>query len=157
MLVRAQSDTGAQYHAAMATRETSYTLTEAAHVTGKSRVTIRRWLDSGRFPMAFRDETSGDNPPPWRIPLTDLVAAGLTVSPADRLSQQRAMTQHDNASVSPRVVTSEQQLREALAVATALADERARTIEVLTTQLTEVRIMLSEALATTRAAVGRGT
>jgi hypothetical protein len=139
----------------MATRETSYTLTEAAQVTGRSRVTIRRWLDAQRFPHAFRDETSGDNPPPWRIPLTDLVAAGFTVSPADRLSHRPSATQGEHGAVSPVAAVEVQQLREALAVATALADERARMIDVLTDQVNQLRLMLADALATTRATVGR--
>lgn len=135
----------------MASRETSYTLTEAAEVTGRSRVTIRRYLDAGKFPNAWRDEASGETPAPWRVPLGDLVAAGMTVHPADRASL-RIVKQADTRGVSD-MTTNEAvaQLREELAVATALADERARTIEVLVTQVTELRTMLADALGTARA------
>lgn len=48
------------------------TITDAATATNKDRRTIRRWLDSGRFPGAYR-LNGGD----WRIPVADLLAAGL--------------------------------------------------------------------------------
>lgn len=111
----------------MATTDTSFTLTEAARVTGKSRVTMRRYLDAGRFPRAFQDLEAGTTPAPWRVPLGDLTAAGLAVSPADRIPERPRTTQAETGGGSEHY----QQLREQLAVATALADERARTIDVL--------------------------
>lgn len=57
---------------------------EAVERTGVSRSTLRRRLDQGRFPGAYLDQAGQ-----WRIPLTDLLAAGLTpVQP----SIQRAAT-----------------------------------------------------------------
>lgn len=51
-----------------------WSITEAAERCGVSRSTIRRYLDGERFPNA--DKSSGA----WRIPLTDLLAAGLSPS-----------------------------------------------------------------------------
>lgn len=50
-----------------------WTLSEAAAHTGMSRSTLRRRLDQGKFPGAYRDQAKQ-----WRIPLTDLLAAGIT-------------------------------------------------------------------------------
>ena len=50
-----------------------WTLSEAAERTGISRSTLRRRLDQGKFPGAYRDQAKQ-----WRIPLTDLLAAGIT-------------------------------------------------------------------------------
>ena len=50
-----------------------WTLSEAAERTGMSRSTLRRRLDQGKFPGAYRDQAKQ-----WRIPLTDLLAAGIT-------------------------------------------------------------------------------
>ena len=49
------------------------TLRQAAERVGVARTTIRRALDRGRFPGAYRDE---DPPHAWRVPLADLDAAG---------------------------------------------------------------------------------
>jgi len=57
----------------------SFTLAEAAAVTGLSRVTIRRYLDAGRFPNAFRDDSTPRRPAPWRVPRADLSALGRTL------------------------------------------------------------------------------
>jgi Helix-turn-helix domain len=61
---------------AMATEppERDPTITEAADICRVHRNTIRRYLDKGRFPQAYRDDGPRG---PWRIPHTDLVAAGL--------------------------------------------------------------------------------
>ena len=122
-------------------RKTTYTLSEAAEVTGKGRATIRRYLDAGRFPNAFQEGTA-DPFPAWRIPSSDLIAAGLTIDlarPATRPSAGRRAT-------STMMSTSEE-----LAAANAVAEERARTIEALTLELAETRRALMEALTTMRA------
>jgi hypothetical protein len=133
------------------TNETSYTLTEAAQVTGKSRVTMRRYLDGGKFPNAWQEQVEGNTPPPWRVPLGDLVAAGLAVHPADRVAPSTRPTQPDTAGMSAAFDEEVQRLREELAVAAALADERVRTIETLTDENTHLRSLLTEALTTIRA------
>lgn len=122
-------------------RKTTYTLTEAAEVTGKGRATIRRYLDAGRFPNAFQEDTA-DPFPAWRIPSSDLIAAGLAIDltrPATRPSPVRR-------AASTVMSTSEQ-----LSAANAVAAERARTIEALTLELAETRRALMEALTTMRA------
>lgn len=50
-----------------------WTIREAMERTGASRSTLRRRLDQGKFPGAYRDQAGQ-----WRIPLTDLLAAGFT-------------------------------------------------------------------------------
>jgi len=51
------------------------TLAQAASATGRSRVTIRRYLDKGLFPGARRE--SGRDDGRWQVPATDLVDLGL--------------------------------------------------------------------------------
>jgi predicted DNA-binding transcriptional regulator AlpA len=59
----------------------AWTLTEAVQRTGASRSTLRRYLDAGKFPNAYKDTSHA-----WRFPLEDLLAAGLSVSepPSER-------------------------------------------------------------------------
>ena len=54
------------------TQRPTFTLAEAATLVGVSRSSIRRRLDKGAFSDAYK--TSGGI---WKIPLTDLLAAGL--------------------------------------------------------------------------------
>jgi predicted DNA-binding transcriptional regulator AlpA len=63
------------------TNRPAWTLTEAVQRTGASRSTLRRYLDAGKFPNAYKDTSKA-----WRFPLEDLLAAGLSVSepPAER-------------------------------------------------------------------------
>lgn len=49
-----------------------FTLTEASTLVLTSRSTLRRRLDQGDFPDAYRDSKGV-----WKIPLTNLLAAGL--------------------------------------------------------------------------------
>lgn len=59
------------------------TITEAANAAGVDRRTIRRRLDSGAFPGAVRDQEHGPHRGAggavWRIPIEDLLAAGLVL------------------------------------------------------------------------------
>lgn len=57
---------------------THLTLSEAAEASDRSRVTLRRYLDAGRFPNAQRDETDINRP--WLIPISDLEDAGVQVA-----------------------------------------------------------------------------
>jgi hypothetical protein len=142
------TDTGVTSRAM--TAQHSYTLTEAAAVTGRSRVTMRRHLDAGKFPNAWRDESSGETPAPWRVPLGDLVAAGLDVHPADRVVRGAASTATQGRTGAVSLDVENSRLREELGVAVALADERARTIELLSEQVVHLRSMLADTLATIR-------
>lgn len=131
----------------MARTKTSYTLTEAAHATGRSRATLRRYLDAGRFPGAFQ-ETTDDPFPAWRIPSTDLIANGLTPDPDRTRAASIArpiVRATDEPGPTSRVVRLE-----------AVAEERARTIETLTLELAETRRALLDALATVRALTTKG-
>lgn len=55
--------------------ERYFNASEAAKETGKSVVTIRHYLAAKKFPNA--QQTAKGKVLVWRIPLTDLVAAGL--------------------------------------------------------------------------------
>lgn len=50
----------------------AFTLSEAAALVSISRSTLRRRLDNADFPEAYRDAKGV-----WKIPLTNLLAAGL--------------------------------------------------------------------------------
>lgn len=58
----------------------SFTLSEAAKLTGRNRRTLRRWLDGGRFPNAYQAD---DDSRTWKIPAGDLGTAGLGTTPPD--------------------------------------------------------------------------
>ena len=59
----------------------SLTLSEAASACGVHRNTIRRRLDQGHFPNAFRDARG------WRVPAADLEAAGLSPKKLDAVGE----------------------------------------------------------------------
>jgi predicted DNA-binding transcriptional regulator AlpA len=93
----------------------SWTLTEAVQRTGASRSTLRRYLDAGKFPNAYKD-TAGA----WRFPLEDLLAVGLSPSEPAReralsASTERALstpTEQPNTATAEQVSKLEQALRE---------------------------------------------
>lgn len=60
------------------TSETYLNASQAHQLTGKSLPTIRKYLANGKFPNAT--QTPKGKVQVWQIPLTDLVAAGLTDS-----------------------------------------------------------------------------
>ncbi|MGA9223605.1 MAG: helix-turn-helix domain-containing protein [Pseudomonas graminis] len=93
----------------------AWTLTEAVQRTGSSRSTLRRYLDAGKFPNAYKDSSKA-----WRFPLEDLLAAGLSVSepPKERTlsaSTERALSNgndHASTASAEQVSKLEQALRE---------------------------------------------
>lgn len=89
----------------------AWTLTEAVQHTGASRSTIRRYLDAGKFPNAYKDSSKV-----WRFPLEDLLAAGL--SPSETAREQRVSKPTEQAAT----VTDEQVSK----LEQALRDERMR-------------------------------
>lgn len=102
-----------RYGRGMTTSGAWFSLSEAASLSNKSRVTLRRYLDSGRFPSARQDDTDPNRP--WLIPLGDLQDAGVVVTPTD----QGGSTLSDPLKM---VIVR-------LSVAEALAEERAAEIE----------------------------
>ena len=54
-----------------------FSLTDAAAISDKSRVTLRRYLDADKFPNARQD--TGDINNAWLVPLQDLEAAGIRI------------------------------------------------------------------------------
>jgi hypothetical protein len=54
-----------------------FTIDEAAAAAGVSRDTIKRRLRDGSFPNAKHGDARGRRSPPWLIPRTDLLDAGL--------------------------------------------------------------------------------
>jgi hypothetical protein len=80
--------------------ETYFNASEAAERTGKSVVTIRHYLASGKFPNATQRPKGKVKV--WQIPLTDLVASGLLdkVSTSKQPSQQELTERHTEALLS---------------------------------------------------------
>lgn len=97
----------------------SYTLREAADITGKARGTIRRYLDEGgrpgRFPNASQDAEGV-----WRIPLADLIAAGLSVTA--RYGGEAEKPETGGVSDVERLRAEAEELRQRVAVAEANAE-----------------------------------
>lgn len=89
------------------TTRPAWTLTEAVQRTGASRSTLRRYLDAGKFPNAYKDTSKA-----WRFPLEDLLAAGLSVSepPAERVPSP--LTEQASRATSEQVSKLEQALRD---------------------------------------------
>lgn len=131
-------------------RDVAYTLSEAAKATGKSRVTMRRYLDAQRFPHAFQ-EPSGGSFPAWRIPVADLLAAGFRLDDRAQETSPDRRPEPDTGADESATDDTITDLRGRLAVATALAEERSLTISLLAKQVDALQAMLAEALATVRA------
>ena len=85
----------------------AWTLTEAVQRTGASRSTIRRYLDAGKFPNAYKDTSKA-----WRFPIEDLLAAGLSVSEPPAEQAQSMPTEQPSNAVAEQVSKLEQALRE---------------------------------------------
>ena len=117
----------------MPTARTRLTITQAAEAAQVSRVTIRRYLEGGRFPGA--EQARRGKVTEWRIPIEDLLAAGL------RLNAPTKPDQASGPAAAPALVDGElaaevERLRRELAderarrqVAEAVADERARALD----------------------------
>ena len=83
----------------------AWTLTEAVARTGVSRSTLRRYLDAGKFPSAYKDSSNA-----WRFPLEDLLAAGLSVSVPPSEQAQSVVTEQPNKAHDEQVSVLEQAL-----------------------------------------------
>lgn len=94
--------------------EQYYDFREAAKVVGVSVDTIRRRLRGGEFPRAIRG--SGSNAP-WRVPLGDLIAAGLRpISSANAETSGPPSTANDSGQAEATVAEHLAVLREVVAV-----------------------------------------
>ena len=105
---------------------------EAARVCGVSDETIRRRLRAGRFAGAHRE---GGVASAWRIPVADLLAEGF-----------RPRFESEGTTLMPPEELEE--LRRELAVARAIADERAARIAHLEAQLTALTAVVQTIGAT---------
>jgi len=93
-------------------------LTEAAAAVSRDRRTVRRQLDAGRYPNAYRGSDGQ-----WRIPITDLAAAGFRVNAPS--GPEWAPPAPDVEALA-QLRTENAVLRERIAAAEALATERER-------------------------------
>jgi hypothetical protein len=96
------------------------TLTQSAHACRVSRITIRRYLEVGRLQNAFKAHDGA-----WRIPVTDLISAGLRPIRAVRADEPLV---HRLAAELDRLRYENALLREKLITAQAIAHERELTI-----------------------------
>lgn len=87
----------------------AWRLSEAVERTNASRSTLRRHLENGRLPNAYKDSSGA-----WRFPVEDLLAAGVSllksepVNPVSVLSEQPAEQPLNNHA--QRIAELEQQL-----------------------------------------------
>lgn len=108
----------------------TFTVVAAAEACQVSHRTIRRYLDAGSFPEAWRD--SGGR---WLIPLADLLSSGLKVhapsppemSPDPEAKAKLAAVEAEVARLSAALSAE----RLARGIAEAQATERAQTIDLL--------------------------
>lgn len=127
---------------------TTWTPQQAADETGVSRSTIMRKIKAGSFPNAEMVEGT------WRIPVTDLGAAGLRPgrpSPPDHNGDHDGDREHVQ-DMTDQVTTLTAELaeeRRSRTVAEAVAQERERTIEALTETISDYRRMLPPGRSTT--------
>lgn len=72
----------------------AWTISEVVERTGASRSTIRRYRDANKFPHAYKD-TAGV----WRVPIEDLLAAGL--KPSDPAQDEQVNQVSEQAQPTP--------------------------------------------------------
>lgn len=110
------------------------TISEAAEAAHVNRRTIRRRLDAGDFPGAYRDAPgTSRGPTAWRIPVTDLLAAGFTLHaptpPEDTPQGQPGPDPSGTPRDLDRLRTEVAELRRRAEVAEAIAEERGRALD----------------------------
>lgn len=111
------------------TERPALTLSEAAAACGTHRNTIRRRLDHDQFPNAFREHGDGV----WRVPVGDLLAAGLTLHRPSPPDQEYGGTFDPVGSSVPeldRLRSENSELRRRAEVAEAQAHERERALDI---------------------------
>ena len=87
----------------------AWRLSEAVERTNASRSTLRRHLENGRLPNAYKD-TSGA----WRFPIEDLLAAGVSMLKSESVNQVSVSaeqpTEQPLSNHAQRIAELEQQL-----------------------------------------------
>lgn len=87
----------------------AWRLSEAVERTNASRSTLRRHLENGRLPNAYKDSSGA-----WRFPVEDLLAAGVSMLKSESVNQvsvsteqptEQPLSNHDQ-----RIAELEQQL-----------------------------------------------
>lgn len=132
------------------------TIADAIAATGLSRASLMRALDAGKFPNAAKD---AEPPYSWRIPVTDLLAAGYRLNRpngGDTDPEQAGDTGPDSTGqvggvISAGPTTREISLEIELTKWRALAEERERTIRFLETRSESADRRLDETLIGMRA------
>lgn len=66
----------------------AWRLSEAVERTNASRSTLRRHLENGRLPNAFKDSSGA-----WRFPVEDLLAAGVSMLKSESVNQVSVLTE----------------------------------------------------------------
>jgi hypothetical protein len=75
-------------------REGDCSIAQAAEIAGVSRDTIKRRLNQGAFPGAFRGHGGGPGGP-WRIPISDMHDAGLVRQSSDAAADMAQLGDHE--------------------------------------------------------------
>ena len=105
------------------------TISQASKAAGVDRRTIRRRLDAGNLPGAYRPEPGA----PWLLPVADLLAAGLRLhAPNDTGGDAHPAATPPPTPAQPSEL---EEWRRRAEVAEAIAEERAEVIAVLKTAL----------------------
>jgi hypothetical protein len=112
--------------------EADYVPNDAARLCACSVDTIRRYRRDGRFPNAYRD--SAEPNAAWRIPLGDLVTAGLYTPLTEAPHHSSASAPLDEVSPEPApgdTSTAERLLRDAQDQIAWLRDQNQRLFDLL--------------------------
>jgi hypothetical protein len=107
------------------------TLKEAAEACQVNLKTIRRRRDKGDFPNSYRSATRASSP--WLIPVTDLIASGLT--PGKPTAEEPAPVASSEPDELYKLKAEVAEFRRRAELAEAIAAERERTIETQATAL----------------------
>ncbi len=139
-------------HEAPSSTRPTFTLAEAARVTGTSRRTLGRLLDAGELPGAARDASGA-----WSIPVDALLAAGLTVhAPAPPEAPQAAPSPFPPPSTPPIATAPDPAELNRLRDEVADWRRRAEVAEAVAAERSANLVDVREALATTRMMLNAG-
>lgn len=87
----------------------AWRLSEAVERTNASRSTLRRHLENGRLPNAYKDSSGA-----WRFPVEDLLAAGVSMLKSESMNPVSVLTEQPPeqpmSNQAQRIAELEQQL-----------------------------------------------